>query len=129
MARELKMAGTSAASRHNQYNQLAISNGAFARGPSTSGFGRGMPGAWSYVVRGRVVRGRGAARGGAFGRWSGPPPKGRNAPSSDGFVSHSLSNPTRRAGVKQQRHKAQRTRRNQRVLPTRRHKRYLLCPY
>ena len=71
MAREFKMAGTSAASRQNQSNQLAISNGTFARGPSTSGFDRGIPG------RGR---GRGAARGGGFGRGPGPPPKGRNAP-------------------------------------------------
>ena len=44
MAREFKMAGTNAASRQNQPNQLAISNGTFSRGPSTSGFGRGMPG-------------------------------------------------------------------------------------
>ena len=71
MARDFKMAGTNAASRQNQSNQLAISNGTFARGPSTSGFGRGMPG------RGR---GRGAPRDGAFGRGPGPPPKGRNAP-------------------------------------------------
>ena len=33
MAREFKMAGTNAASRQNQSNQLAISNGTFARGP------------------------------------------------------------------------------------------------
>jgi hypothetical protein len=43
MAREFKMAGTNAASRQNQSNQLAISNSTFARGPSTYGFGRGMP--------------------------------------------------------------------------------------
>ena len=71
MARDFKMAGTDAASRQNQSNQLAIGNGTFARGPSSSGFGRGMPG------RGR---GRGAPRGGSFGRGPGPPPKGRNAP-------------------------------------------------
>ena len=71
MARDFKMAGTNAASRQDQSNQLAISNSTFARGPSASGFGRGMPG------RGR---GRGAPRGGAFGRGPGPPPKGHNAP-------------------------------------------------
>ena len=59
------------ASQQNQSNQLAITNGTFARGPSATGFGRGMPG------RGL---GRGAPCGGAFGRGSGPPPKGRNAP-------------------------------------------------
>ena len=71
MARDFKMAGTSAASQQNQSNQLAITNGTFARGPSATGFGRGMPG------RGH---GRGAPCGGAFGRGSGPTPKGRNAP-------------------------------------------------
>ena len=71
MAREFKMAGTTAASRQNQSNQLVINNGTFARGPSTSDFGRGMPG------RGR---GRGAACSGGFARGPGPPPKGRNAP-------------------------------------------------
>ena len=40
MARDFKMAGTTAASQQNHSNQLAINNGTFARGPSTSGFGR-----------------------------------------------------------------------------------------
>ena len=44
MARDFKMAGTNAASRQNQSNQLDISNGTFAQGPSASSFGRGMPG-------------------------------------------------------------------------------------
>ena len=83
MARDFKMAGANAASQQNQSNQLAISNGTFTRGPSTSGFGRGMPG------RGR---GRGAPRGGAFGRVR---PSAQRPQCPDGSVSYDLSSFTR----------------------------------
>ena len=86
MAREFKMAGTNAASRQNQSNQLAISHQQRCLCSRSVNFGVWSRHAWSWPWSW-------CCSWWCFRTWVGP--SAQRTKCSDGFVSHNLPNPTR----------------------------------